>query len=320
MIAYPPKDSDSAATDVRDPPIDNVVYDVAFGLDARFAPHTAAVIASICRCAPGAQLRFLILHSGVQEARRQAIERMAPGARFVWTEVTTDDVPAYTERARTKHVNRATLFRLGLEKLVPADVSRVLYLDSDLIVLRDVRELWSTDLGGSPIAAVTDHDVDAPTFRKRWGLPENALGYFNAGVLFIDLNRVRAERLFTAALDFVEQKEPGLGDQDALNWALWGRWHPLPMRWNLQRDVVYAAVSPTAPPELRRGVQDPIIVHYTGAHKPWLPEAYHPWAWLYWDNLSRTPFLKEVARDHGVSRSRRLRLWLRWLLRPAQRV
>jgi lipopolysaccharide biosynthesis glycosyltransferase len=296
-------------------PRDTIVYDLAFGLDGAFAPHAAAAIASIVRCAPSARFRFIMLHSGISEDRRTAIEHLAPLANFVWIEVSDRDVPAYTEKAHVKHITRATLFRLGLERLAPIDTKYVLYLDSDVIVLRDVRELWSVNMAGAPLAAVTDPDVDAEAFKKRWNLPESRLGYFNGGVLLINLEQVRSEMLFTAAIEFVAQKNPGLADQDGLNWALWDRWHPLPVGCNLQRNVAYDAVAPTASAELRRSVRHPMIVHYTGTHKPWLPNAYHPWAWLYWASLARTPFRDEVAREHGVGRLQQQRLWLRWLIR-----
>ena len=149
--------------------------------------------------------------------------------------MTSNDVPSYVERQHLQHVNHATLFKLGLEKMASADTKRVLYLDSDVIVLRDLRELWDVDLRGAPLAAIAEPEGDANAFRHQWGLPECNLGYFNAGVLFIDLERVRAERLFTAAIDFVERMQPRFSDQDGLNYALWGRWHPLPIVWNVQR-------------------------------------------------------------------------------------
>jgi lipopolysaccharide biosynthesis glycosyltransferase len=302
--------------DNRDP----MRYDIAFGLDAEYVPHLAATIASILRHIPESQLRFLILHAGVPVERRLTLQRVAPQALFVWIEVSSTDVPTYPERLHVKHVNRATLFRLGLEKLAPADTKRVLYLDSDVIVLRDPRELWSLDLGGSPIAAVADPDVDPNMFKQRWRLPECKREYFNAGVLFVDLERVRAERLFAVAIDFVAREQPWLSDQDGLNYALWGRWHPLQVTWNVLRRVALDAAG-DARSHLREAVRNPAIVHYSGSQKPWLPDGYHPWAWLYWQSLSRTPFRDEVVREYGISRLQRLRLWLRWLRRrPAGEI
>jgi lipopolysaccharide biosynthesis glycosyltransferase len=290
-------------------------YDIAFGLGAEYVPHLAASIASIVRCTPASELRFLILHGGIPRQRQLLIERLAPEALFIWVEVSDSDVPRYVERTHLKHINRATLFRLGLEKLASADTKRVLYLDSDVIVLRDLRELWHVDLEGCAIAAVADPDVNPDVFRKRWDLPECELGYFNAGVLLIDLERIRAEHLFTAAIDFVERMQPNLSDQDGLNYILWGRWHPLPISWNVQRKISFEAVVPSAPPHLRESLRDLAILHYSGDQKPWLTVGYHPWAWLYWQSLARTPFWDEVVHIYGISRIHRLRLWLRWLRR-----
>jgi lipopolysaccharide biosynthesis glycosyltransferase len=224
-------------------------------------------------------------------------------------------MPRYVEQPHLKHINRATLFRLGLEKLAAADTKRVLYLDSDVIVLRDLRELWKLDLAGSPIAAVADPDVDPEVFRQKWVLPVSKIGYFNAGVLFIDLERVRAERLFTAAIEFVEEMQPGLSDQDGLNYVLWGRWYPLHLSWNVQRKVAFEAVAVDAPSHIRDSLRHLAIVHYSGDQKPWLSIGYHPWAWLYWQSLARTPFCEEVIRKYRIGLLHRLRLWLRWLMR-----
>jgi hypothetical protein len=57
------------------------------------------------------------------------------------------------------------------------------------------------------------------------------------------------------------------------------------------------------------------LVHYSGDQKPWRPDAYHPWAWLYWDTLRHTPFMREVAARNGITLPHLLRLRLRWLLR-----
>src|SRR5262245_14524026 len=107
-----------------------MTYDIAFGLDAPYAQHAAALIRSIVRYAPGAAFRFLVLHSGIPAARRVVMERSTPSARFVWIEVTAADIPPYLHRQEMGHVNFATLFRLCIEKLAPADSGRVLYLDT----------------------------------------------------------------------------------------------------------------------------------------------------------------------------------------------
>jgi lipopolysaccharide biosynthesis glycosyltransferase len=286
--------------------------DIAFGFDANYAPHAAGVMAAVRRFAPGVQLRFIILHEGVEPELRRQMETVAPDATWLWREIVADDFPAFTDRG---HINRSTLFRLGLEKHAPADCRRVLYLDADLAILSDVRPLWQTDLQGKPIAAVVDAYLDAAEFARRWGL-EGEGAYFNAGVLLIDLEQVRRERLFVKAIEFIAAHEPELpySDQDALNHVFWRNWRELDVAWNVQR---FQAMPETARdlPEHKRLHGAPAIVHFMGAEKPWLPGVWHPWAWTYWRNLAWTPFTGMIAEKYGVGALQRARLWLRWLRR-----
>ena len=297
--------------------------DVAFGVDNGYAPHLAAVVASIVRHAPDARIRFIVLHAGVTQERQMLIEGVAPGTLFVWIEVGEDDVPAFADRG---HFNRTTLFRLGLERLAPADCRRVLYLDADLVVLDDVRVVYNLDISGASIGAVIDYPVNADEFAARWQLPPSAQAYFNAGVLLIDLERVRAGGEFEKIMRFVAEHDRDLpyNDQDALNWFYWGRWRELPPEWNAQLPMVLSWKAKDLPKPLQFHDRIPSIIHYTGPAKPWTLGFYYPWTpwvWLYWRSLRRTPFLQEVAKPAGVGLFGRARYWLRWVrYKPAHRA
>ncbi len=287
--------------------------DIAFGFDARYVPHAANVIASIARHAPGADLRFIVLHEGVTEDRKAVVEALAPQAAFLWIEVGDDDLPAYADRG---HLNRSVLFRLGLEKLAPAACKRLLYVDADTIVRGDIRDLWATDLGDRALGAAPDCYVSALEFARKYGLPEEGANYFNAGVLVIDLEKVRAERLFSAALDFVvkHDKDLLLGDQDALNYVFWRRWKGFEPTWNVQRYATPEELAAEPHADRRWGKPSPQLIHYIGMEKPWMRNAWHPWAWLYWESLLRTPFAGEVRAAFKIDASQLMRFRLRYAL------
>lgn len=292
---------------------------VAFGFDGHFAAHAATTIASIIRHAPSAAIHFIILFTDVDTQRRANVEKVAPNSRFTWIEVTDSDLPPFSQR---DHLNRSTLFRLGLEKLAPKNCRRILYLDSDLIVLRDICELWHTDLRGYPIGAVVDGFVDPEAFARRWHLPFPAR-YFNAGVLLINLEEVRAKHVFSTAIELIVKQGDNFkyNDQDALNLALWNCWHRLDVAWNVQRSMTIPSLIAEIGEDRRLNGRAPRIVHYTTEEKPWLLESYHPWAWIYWKSLQLTPFFNEVAQRNRIGHMARLRLWLRWLRRrPSVRI
>lgn len=293
---------------------------ITFGVSNEYSPHMAAVIASIIRNAPGAHFRFVVLHPGISDERRAAFESFTPGCRFDWIKVGPSDVPDFFNR---DHYVQAILYRLGLERLAPADCKRIIYLDVDLIVTADIRELWNYDLEGFALGAIEDPFIKGEEFARRWDLPFNGEAYFNSGVMLIDLELVRKEGAFTKAMEFVAEhdRELRFSDQDGLNSALWGRWQPLPTKWNAQRCNVMEGIVEDLPEDQRFFERLPAVVHFVGPEKPWVTEGYHPWSWIYWDNLARTPFFDEVARTEGVGRLARFKLWLRWMRwRPARRA
>lgn len=288
--------------------------DIALGFDARYAPHAGVVISSVVRHAPGARFRFICLHDGIDAALRARVESCAPGAEFYWTEVREDDLPAFSTRG---HFNRAILFRIGLEKLAPADARRVIYLDSDVAVCGDVRELWGADLLGNAIGAVRDCYQDGVAFAARWSLAGDAPRYFNSGVLLIDLAAVRADKSFSAAAEFVARHGEDIlfGDQDALNFVFWRRWSELEPAWNVQRYMTPAEIA-----EAGWGRAVPALIHFIGIQKPWMRNVWHPWAWAYWEALQRTAFADEVAAANKMDFYQLMRLRLRWRLRRPVRA
>lgn len=292
-------------------PIDPSAIVVAFGVDGSYVPHLAATVASVRAASPTSRFHFIVVHEGVETAAQARVEKIAPRDGFTWARVDDEELLAMTGRG---HISRATFFRLALPRIAPATTQRVLYLDSDLIVMRDVQELWNCNMRGAPIAAVCDSGMDWKPFADAWNLPAAQGPYFNAGVLLIDLDRVRREGTFDRAIDILRANALTYMDQDALNIAHWGRWRPLDAVWNVQHTMLLGGAAPDVPREMMPAPSaQPGIIHYTGRNKPWLVDGYHPYGWLYWRALRRTDFYPDVVRAHGVGRLEQARVFARYL-------
>lgn len=97
--------------------------------------------------------------------------------------------------------------RLYLPSLLPPCVKRVVFLDSDVVVLGAVEKLWAHQLGGQPLATPLFCDAAAKlsTFFTRsfwnqrrlsgqvWALRDACS--FDAGVMLMDLQAWRRERV-----------------------------------------------------------------------------------------------------------------------------
>jgi lipopolysaccharide biosynthesis glycosyltransferase len=210
-------------------------------------------------------------------------------------------------------------FKLAIPDFILEE--RVLYLDSDLVILGSIREIYETDLSEVYLAAVEDMTADDPSLRPYM---DHDAKYFNAGVMLLNLERWREEKLAAKALAWIKSSKYPY-DQEGLNAVVNGRWHPLPLRYNQQTLVFHPRFThvpkqrdrfPAS--EIQEARRRPVIVHYTGmAHKPWIMGCRHPYWYLYWKYLWVTPFRftpPEQITPGNILRSLlsdRPRAWLR---------
>jgi lipopolysaccharide biosynthesis glycosyltransferase len=239
-----------------------------------YVAHCAAMLHSALTAPGGAGARVHFMHG--PDLRPRDVDALAGmvrglGGAFEPLLVGDERLAGLPTRGFTR---KATWYRVFLPELRP-DVDRALYLDADLLVLDDLRELWGTDLAGAYLGAVTNvferHYLGRPAELGLAG-PEV---YFNAGVLLLDLDRLRADGCSRALIEYGVANRDRLlwRDQDALNVVLGHRRAPLHPRWNCMNavlsfpwaDEVFGA---EAVAEARRR---PAIRHFEGpdANKPW---------------------------------------------------
>lgn len=195
----------------------------------------------------------------------------------------SDRLPHDLPISSNDHVSKATFFRLFVASLLPTSVSTALYLDSDLIIRHDIRDLLSLPLT-APLAAA-DH-LSPPDELRLWG-PKGG-GYFQAGVLLIDVEAWRLneqERQFHDVLRTYRDRIRWW-DQDVLNIAFADNWQRLDI-WN---NVGFRAVAAIPEADLRERAR---IVHFDGADKPWTvdkPRAFRDEWYAEYEKVFGAPF------------------------------
>ncbi|MET4217663.1 lipopolysaccharide biosynthesis glycosyltransferase [Bradyrhizobium sp. LB7.2] len=281
---------------------------IVLACDRRYSMPLATTLRSVVETNRSDEpLEFHVLVDGVSERIRKRILDSLPhgSASIRWIEV---DLEMFRDFSTIRYISKVTYARFLIPRIFPNTVSRVLYLDSDLLVLDDLQALCATDLGGKVLGAVLDgldsqlknQTVHAPVPRVR--------DYFNAGVLLIDLDQWRQAKISETALDYLK-RYPGspYSDQDALNVACDGLWKGLDSRWNYLAYNTELDVSELA------GQYKPSIVHFTTWNKPWRPGVPNANAALYDSFRSRTRFARnsmdkmESTLRIGWSRIKRFR-------------
>ena len=202
---------------------------IFFAIDDGYTPFLAVALKSVIDNA-SKDYKYLIkvLHTNVQEEHMKQIKKYEEeniNIEFV-------DLNYYIEKVQDKLYTRdyytnTTYFRLFLPDLYP-QYDKVLYLDSDIIVVGDISELYNTDMGTNLVAAAPDDIIQYNKVFQDYA--ELVVGvakyqhYFNAGVLLMNLDELRKfkfEEKFLYLLGTV--KFSVAQDQDYLNRLCKGR-------------------------------------------------------------------------------------------------
>jgi lipopolysaccharide biosynthesis glycosyltransferase len=261
-------------------------HPVVLACDERYAMPLATTLRSVVESdRSGRPLEFYVLCDDVPEGvRKKVFESLPKGSASIrWIEV---DLGLFGQFSTMKYISKVTYARLLIPRLFPDTISRVLYLDIDLVVLDDLAPLWETDLEEAVVGAVRD-ELDSAIKGDMRGFDKvpRVREYFNAGVLLINLYRWRKERISEKALEYLAlHPNSPFSDQDALNFACDGLWKKLDARWNFVAFRENTKISDLT------GERRPGIVHFATSMKPWNASVLNVNASFYDSFRSRTSF------------------------------
>jgi lipopolysaccharide biosynthesis glycosyltransferase len=167
------------------------------------------------------------------------------------------------------HGNMTANARIFLATLL-SDYDYCLYLDCDLLVLRDVNELLGlTDNDSAIMANMTslqEHSPDYAILSAALASEQQACNYFHSGIFFASLAKWRVMQVESCCLLYFKKFENDsllCPDQTVLNLVLGGSVQSLDDSWNRLLFPQYDAVSAI---DMER-----TILHFPGLPKPWYP-------------------------------------------------
>ena len=181
-----------------------------------------------------------------------------------------------------------TWYRVLLPEILDKDVHRVLYLDADVLVAGDIRELFSLDMTGKAIAGTIDfQSKDISTYLRCGYEPEK--GYVCAGVLLMNLDYWREHNIADRVVRWGKDNNDRIRfpDQDSINFICRDAKILLPLKYDIvdgffHHDYYYESF----PQELRECVESPVIIHYAG-QAPWVVELSNHLLQDEWDKYNK---------------------------------
>ena len=173
-----------------------------------------------------------------------------------------------------KRYPKEIYFRLFATKYLPENIDKILYLDSDTLVINKLDELYNMDFEGNFYIATTHVKKILRKINEVRLRIDDDVPYINTGVLLINLKELRKIDVQKEVCEFVENnsKKLMLPDQDIIT-ALYGEKIKIidALKYNLgDRDLnIYNLNHIKNPIGLKWVKENTVIIHYYGRNKPW---------------------------------------------------
>lgn len=264
------------------------VIPIFLAVDDGYIPFLAVALQSLIEnSSKNYYYSIKILYTNIEEENKQKISKYKKenvNIEFV-------DLNYYIKKVKDKlytrdYYTKTTYFRLFIPNLYP-QYDKAIYLDSDIVVLGDIAELYNVNMGNNLIAAAPDDVIQTTKVFQEY--VEKVVGvadyrnYFNAGILLMNLDEFRKFNFQEKFLYLLETiKFTVAQDQDYLNRLCKGKVKIIDKAWDRM---------PIAIDDMKE--EDIKVIHYNLAYKPWHFEnvLYKDYFWKY---AQKTEFYKQI--------------------------
>jgi len=207
-------------------------------------------------------------------------------------------------KMQISHITVPTFYRINIPKLFP-DKKRVLYLDCDIIVLKDLSELFDEDLqdcyAGGVLAVGYILNQSNRDYYKRIGI-DNLSSYINAGICLWNVEKIIEDNLYDELISHCEKNYSSM-DQDVVNRVFYGKIKLLDLKYNLMTkykgffedgEEFEKLAQYYGTEMIKNAVKNPTIIHYADKIKPW-SDKNSILADFWWQTAQIHPFSLPIA-------------------------
>ncbi len=282
---------------------------ILYTLNDKFVPQVASGIVSVCENNKDIDdINFFLISMGITPENKKKLNKMVDSYHQKIDIIELKDLKTYFDfEFDTNGWNPIVLARLLVDKILPKNIDKVLYLDGDTICRGSLKELWEDDMDGRVIGASIE-----PTYSKKQKQNLNLENshYYNAGVLLINLKKWRNEEIGKKIIDYYREHKGNLfaNDQDAINGCLKAQIYTLSPKYNYYN--IFDQYSYNFLKKLEKPAQyiskdifdearaNPVIIHYLGEERPWRKYNTHKYRADYKKYLSMTDW-KDTPDEEG---------------------
>lgn len=236
-------------------------FNIVFAINNSYADKLYVTLLSILENNKNNPISFYIISQDLEDKKQKEFLFL----EYCYKNCHINFVSPFTNvfkdlKLNISYITKETYYRYIIADLLPNE-DKALWLDSDLVVNGRLDKLYNLDLKDYFCAGAEDLFIKNLDYKKEIGFNDNDL-YVNAGVLLLNLHKIRELNLCTQLINKTRELSNKIKyqDQDIINIVF--------KNHVKQFDSIYNFASANVSKEKEKR-KKAIIIHYTGSLKPW---------------------------------------------------
>lgn len=263
-----------------------MVINIAYACNEAYMEQTLVSMVSLFRnCSVQDKLHIFFVDMGITNESKTEMDELVKSYGSVLTVIRFDDIAYDLEISEKtgRHIKSvyAKLFFGRIE-----NIDRIIYLDSDMIIAGDIKELWDIELEDNVIAGVeTIHTVE-DNAKIGYAKEDRAI---NDGMVLMNLSKWREEQYLEKCQEFIKKYngEPPVLSEGTINAICKGKMKIIHPRYNLLSAIVGEKIQKIegltgrkyySQQEIDEATANPCIIHFLSGfyNRPWCKQCSHP--------------------------------------------
>lgn len=270
---------------------------IFFSSDNNYVPFLAVAINSLIENASkDYSYDIIILNSGLSAKNIERIKKFEDedkniSIKFEDVRPKIENITGALSLRLRDYYSISIFYRLFIPSLYK-EYSKAIYLDADVVLVDDISKLYNENIEGFLVGGVPDEVVNNSEVFREYSVKALDLepgNYFNSGVLLMNLEEFRKEKIEEKFLHILEKYNFDViaPDQDYLNFLCKGKVKYVNRGWDRM-------------PNLDENFDDSNLhlIHFNMFQKPWNYDdvLYEDYFWKY---ASKTDFYDEISKMKG---------------------
>ena len=265
---------------------EHIIKHVAYSCDDHYFTYTYVSIKTLLES--NANLVVHFLYQDVPEEHLMLLREL--GTTYnVRMDIRPFEMPAFFEMLPAFGVASKTTYAKLIFCTIFPELDRILYLDPDTMVLNDITDFYTMDMGNNMIAGVIEN---LPYYHRKAVHLSEEEPYINGGMVLCNLKEWRKNRLEEKAVVRMQDTSMNLNyDQGILNELCRGKVMVVAPKYNALAEVFQFASREKlmrrynfkkyyTQEEIEEAINHPVIIHFTHFlyGKPMSYKCSHPYA------------------------------------------